>query len=71
MKSLIILKEFYDKYTNELYKKDSVIEFNDKRANEIIKNQNNLAKIVDNTHTSKATKPSRKTKKAKEVCENE
>lgn len=72
MKSLIILKEFYDKYTNELYLKDSIIEFDNKRADEIMNNPNNLAEIVDIPHTSKATKkPSRRTKKAEEVCGNE
>lgn len=72
MKKLFILKEFYDKYTNELYKKDSVVEFDNKRADEIMSNPINLAKIVDISHTSKATKkPSRRTKKAEGVCENE
>ena len=71
MKSLIILKEFYDKYTNKLYKKDSIVEFDNKRADEIMNNPNNLAEIVDISHTSKAKKPSKRTKKAKEVCENE
>lgn len=74
MISLIILKDFYDKYTGEFYKKDKIIEFDKKRATEIMNNPNNLAKIVDDSHTSpvKAKKPSRKkTKKTEEVCENE
>lgn len=72
MKCLIILKEFYDKYTNELYLKGSIVEFDNKRADEIMNNPINLAEIVDISHTSKAAKkPSRRTKKAEGVCDNE
>lgn len=65
MKKLKILKEFYDKDTNELYQKNLVIDFNDKRADEVLSNKNNLAELVSTSHSSKASKKRSK----KEVCD--
>lgn len=67
MKKLKILKEFYDKDTDELYHKNLVIDFDDKRADEILSNKNNLAELISTSQSSKTSK--RKNKK--EVCDDE
>lgn len=65
MKKLKILNEFYDKDTNELYQKDTLLEFDDKRADEILNNKNNLAELISTSHSSKTSKKRIK----KEVCD--
>lgn len=67
MKKLVVLKSFYDKYTNELYNINDVVEFDNKRADEILNNASNLAEPIIDSHTSKTSKRKKKT----EVCENE
>lgn len=65
MKKLKILNEFYDKYTNELYQKDMLLEFDDKRADEILNNKNNLAELISTSQSSKTSKKRIK----KEACD--
>lgn len=67
MKKLKILKDFYDKNTNELYQKNMIKDFDDKRADEILNNKNNLAESISTSQSSKTSK--RKNKK--EVCDDE
>ena len=67
MKKLKILKDFYDKNTNELYRKNMLKDFNDKRADEVLNNKNNLAELISTSQSSKTSK--RKNKK--EVCDDE
>lgn len=67
MKKLKILKDFYDKNTNELYQKNMIKDFNDKRADEVLNNKNNLAELISTSQSSKTSK--RKNKK--EVCDDE
>lgn len=66
MKKLVILKSFYDKYTNELYNTNDVVEFDNKRADEILNNASNLAESIESTPPKTS-----KRKKKSEVCENE
>lgn len=42
---LKIKKKFRDKYTNEIYAKDDVIEVTDSRAEEILSDERNLASV--------------------------
>lgn len=65
MKKIKILNEFYDKYTNKLYQKDMLLEFDDKRADEILNNKNNLAELISTSQSSKTSKKRIK----KEVCD--
>lgn len=44
---LKIQKEFYDKYTNELYKVGSEIDFTDERAKEILANKGELVNALE------------------------
>jgi len=56
-----ILNEFYDKNSNKLYKKGEILEFDNKRANEILSNRNNLTEIYkDNSCQTSRTSKKRK-----------
>lgn len=50
---LQIKREFRDKITGELYKKDSVVEFTDDRANEILADKRGLAEEAKEKKTTK------------------
>lgn len=44
---LRILKGFYDKYTNVLYKKGDIVDFKTDRAKELLSNDLNIVKSED------------------------
>lgn len=56
MKKLEFLADTYDKYTNIDYKKGDIVEFKDKRAEEVLaakqKNGQPYAKIVEEVETA-------------------
>ena len=65
MKRIEILKNFHDKYTDKLYLKGDIIDFDDDRADEILENKDNLALIIEVSQASKTPKR----RKKKEACD--
>lgn len=57
---LLIKREFRDKITGELYKKDSVVEFAEDRAKEILADNRNLAEEAKEKKTTKKTATKKK-----------
>lgn len=75
MKKLKFLADTYDKYTNVDYTKGDIVEFEDKRAEEVLaakqKNGQPYAKIVEEVETAtkkvKAETATKKTRKVKNI----
>lgn len=57
---LLIKREFRDKITGELYKKDSVVEFAEDRAKEILADKRSLAEEAKEKKTAKKTATKKK-----------
>lgn len=57
---LLIKREFRDKITGELYKKDSVVEFAEDRAKEILADNRGLAEEAKEKKTAKKTATKKK-----------
>lgn len=62
---LKIQKEFYDKYTNELYKVGSEIDFTDERAKEILANKGELVNALESEKLEFKLEPTETKRKKK------